>query len=141
MDSGTTLFVVTNLVMNAIKQYFTNMCATNPLVGVCSAPKGQSIFDGYCFPMTTAQVNAYPALTLNIPGWGDVTWESSFYLWQGAGIPGQYCMGIQALAPGTDAGIIIGDVLMQKFHIFFDRNNNQIGLAAKTTCPTPTVHY
>jgi hypothetical protein len=44
-------------------------------------------------------------------------------------------MGIQALAPGSDSGIIIGDVLMQKFHLFFDRNNDQIGMADKSTCP------
>ena len=148
--------------MNTIKTFFKNLCASGTnLVGVCGVAAGQSMFDGYCFPMNAAQIAAYPVLTLNIPGWGEVDWDSTYQyadlqfdlflrsefsffsflqiadtcplvrsnspksalnsLWEGAGVANTYCMGIQALAPGSGSGIIIGDVLMQKFHIFFDR--------------------
>jgi hypothetical protein len=137
VDSGTTLLIVTNLIMKSIRTSFESMCDNTPLVGVCGTKPGKSMFDGYCFGMTNAQLSAFPTLTFNIPGWGDVSWDSTDYLWEGAGVDGLYCLGIQALAPGSNTGVIIGDVLMQKFHLFFDRNNDQIGLAHKSTCPTP----
>lgn len=137
VDSGTTLLIVTNQIMKSIRTAFESECSTNPLVGVCNTRPGKSMFDGYCFALNQKQLAAFPPLTFNIPGWGDVTWESTYYLWEGAGVNGLYCMGIQALAPGSNTGVIIGDVLMQKFHLFFDRNNDKIGMAPKSTCPTP----
>lgn len=136
VDSGTTLLIVPNLIMKTMITAFQDMCSSTNLVGVCGVKPGKSLFDGYCFSMSAAQINAFPVLSFNIPGWGEVSWESSYYLWQGAGVPGLYCLGIQALAPGSDTGVIIGDVLMQKFHLFFDRNNDQIGMAPKSTCPS-----
>jgi len=47
--------------------------------------------------MTTAQVNQFPTLSIKFETAGYLSILPQDYLWQGAGIPGTYCMGIQAM--------------------------------------------
>ena len=111
VDSGTTLFIVTTTIMAAIRTTIEGFCKTvitpshtlthsslslthshsaqTPLVGVCNVKQNQSLFDGQCFTMTPAQVNAFPLLTVTLPGVGDLAVPPSNYLWQGTGVPGQ----------------------------------------------------
>jgi hypothetical protein len=139
IDSTTTLLVVTDMIMYGIKIAFEFLCTKGTdLVGVCGLRHGTSLFDGFCFAMTDKQIAAFPDLTLHILGWGDVTWESSYYLWEGTGAAGLRCLGIQAYPNNYDQGVIFGAILMQKYHIFFDREGKQAGIADKSTCPTPT---
>ena len=133
VDSGTTLFIVTTDVMTAINATLYSLCKTTNLIGICNAPKGQTLFDGQCFNMTSAQTAQFPTLTLTLDGLGDLTVQPTDYLWQGAGIPGAYCLGIQ----GMDGnGIIIGDVIMQRYHVVFDRYNSKVGFGPLSSCPS-----
>jgi hypothetical protein len=140
VDVGTTLMVVPPIVMNAIQKSFVALCngGNGNLVGVCGMPPGTSLFDGKCFAMTDKQKAAFPSFTLNIYGWGNVPFESSYYLWEGQ--PGLQCLGIQN-SGDLRRIITIGAILLQKYHLFFDRYNQQIGLADKSTCPSPTSNF
>ncbi len=55
-DTGTTLLIVSKKVMAGIQSNFATICKTTDLVGVCNATTGKTLFDGYCYPMTDAQV-------------------------------------------------------------------------------------
>jgi len=44
-------------------------------------------------------------------------------------------MGIQGLDI-QDAGIIIGDVVLQGYHVVFDKNLDKIGFGPLSSCPS-----
>jgi len=53
--------------------------------------------------MTAAQVAQYPSLSVTLDGTTDLAIPQEAYLWQGAGLPGYYCLGIQAASMFTTA--------------------------------------
>jgi hypothetical protein len=135
VDSGTTLLIVDSQIFQAIEKLFMTNCTQNPLVGVCNVTKGEGLFDGKCFTMTNAQVADFPPLTLKLKGIPNGLTITGFdYLWQGTGVPGQYCLGIQAMS--GDLPVIIGDVFIQAFHVVFDRQKDLVGFGPLTSCPT-----
>jgi len=133
VDSGTTLLIIPSWVMTPLKKAFLDMCSTVHLVGICGVKSGQSLFDGQCYPMTAPQVAAFPPMQLAFPGINSLAIMPSDYLWQGAGVPGVYCMGVQEMGGGLP--IILGDVLMQRYHVVFDRHQEKIGFGPKSSCP------
>jgi len=137
VDSGTTLLVVPKNVWQAILKTLLNMCSSNNMIGICNnPPKGQQLFNGDCIQMTAAQIAAFPTLTLSLYEMTKtpLTIDPIDYLWQGAGIPGYYCFGIQML-PSASLPIIIGDVFIQKWHVVFDREEAQVGWGPLSSCP------
>eukprot|EP01124_Arcella_intermedia_P008645 TRINITY_DN154_c0_g1_i1.p1 TRINITY_DN154_c0_g1~~TRINITY_DN154_c0_g1_i1.p1 ORF type:complete len:441 (+),score=70.18 TRINITY_DN154_c0_g1_i1:55-1323(+) len=133
VDSGTTLLIVDTQILGAIQKVLVSNCTQNPLVGVCNVAAGQGLFDGKCFNLTDQQVSAFPPLTLMLQGTKGLTISPFDYLWQGTGVPKQYCLGIQAM---DDLGVIIGDVFMQAFHVVFDRNKDLVGFGPLSSCPS-----
>jgi hypothetical protein len=133
VDSGTTLLIVSTQIMTAIQNEITSLCAKTPLVGVCNVPSNQTLFDGLCYPMTAAQVNQFPTLSIKFETAGYLSILPQDYLWQGAGIPGTYCMGIQAMDGGLP--VIIGDVFMQRYHVVFDQYEDRVGFGPLSSCP------
>jgi len=133
VDSGTTLLIVDTQIFQAIEKVLTNNCSSNPLVGVCNVTTGQGLFNGKCVNLTDEQVAAFPTLTLKLKGTNGLTITGSDYLWQGTGVPGEYCLGIQAM---DGLPVIIGDVFMQAYHVVFDRNKDLVGFGPLSSCPT-----
>jgi hypothetical protein len=80
------------------------------------------------------------------------------YLWQGAGIPGYYCLGIQEMGMALSLSfallrilrcrrlipsfsysldglpVILGDVLIQRFHVVFDLQQDAVGFGPLSSC-------
>lgn len=128
VDSGTTLLLLPNAPYNSLVGVVKAMCSHGlDLPGVCTAAPGKSIFDGYCYPMSSSQIKNFPVITALIPGWGRLPINPSDYL-----IPNQgtFCWGIGNAGTGT----ILGDVAVQNQNIIYDMGNNRIGLAPGSTC-------
>jgi len=133
VDSGTTLLIVPYWVMNPIIAYMKSLCSKTPLVGICGVQPGKGLFDGACFPMTPAQVAMFPPMTFAFQGVSGLSITPDDYLWQGTGVPGQYCMGIQQYA---NLGIIMGDVFIQNYHVVFDQAQDMVGFGPLSSCPS-----
>lgn len=58
VDSGTTYFYIPTKAWEAFMDALTAMCSSTNLVGVCGVSYKDSIFDNYCFEMTSAEVRA-----------------------------------------------------------------------------------
>jgi hypothetical protein len=129
VDSGTTLLILPQTPYNAIVRKVKDLCNKVNLPGVCNAAPGQSIFDGYCYQMTTTQRKAFPVLSALIPGWGSLHINPSDYLLANGNT---WCWGIGAGSDGS--GTILGDVAVQNQNIIYDMGNNRIGLAPGSTC-------
>jgi hypothetical protein len=132
VDSGTTLLIVPSDIFGAIQTVFTNLCSKVKLAGICGLPANETLFAGQCYNMTVQQVKQFPTFSINFYQLGPLPIQPIDYLWQGTGIPGQYCMGIQAM---DNLPIIIGDVFMQRYHVVFDKNTDKIGFGPISTCP------
>lgn len=61
------------------------------LNGICGVPNGQSLFDGYCFQMTSSEVDAYPSISIELGGNQSIIIPNNQYLFQQSGY---YCMGV-----------------------------------------------
>jgi hypothetical protein len=127
VDSGTTLLLLPQNPYNTLVQRIVAMCSTVKLPGVCDAVPGHSIFDGYCYPMTTAQIKSFPVIEAIIPGWGNLPINPDSYLISNQGT---FCWGIGNAGQGT----ILGDVAVQNQNIIYDMGNNRIGWAPGSTC-------
>lgn len=134
VDSGTTLIIVDQQINAAIQKLFYSYCPTVKLPGICGLPLNASLFGNQCFQMTNQQVNQFPNMTIsmynenaNFP----LTISPSDYLWQGAGVPGYYCLGIQEM---DGLGVILGDVLIQAFHVVFDVAQDAVGFGPLSSC-------
>jgi len=76
---------------------------------------------------------SFPPLTLVLKGTKGLTISPFDYLWQGTGVPGEYCLGIQAM---DGLPVIIGDVFIQAYHVVFDRNKDLVGFGPLSSCPS-----
>jgi len=132
VDSGTTLMLLTDTGYNALLDALNAMCPG--LHGLCDAESGQGIFDGYCYTMTGAQLDAYPTVSVVLEGVSSsIDLPPSQYLFQVTENNQQlYCGGFGSA--GSE-GSILGDVFMTGNHFVFDRKNSKIGIGALSTCP------
>jgi len=68
VDSGTTLMIFPSAVFDRLRNVFNALCSGYSLPGVCGAQPGQSLFDGYCYPMTDDDRKAFPTISFRVPG-------------------------------------------------------------------------
>jgi len=135
VDSGTTLLVVPKFVWPNIQKAFLSLCNKYSMPGICgNPPNGSNLFNGDCIQLTPEQVSGFPNMTFSLYEIHPLPIYPQDYLWQGAGIPGYYCLGIMAM--GNDMPIILGDVMMQRYHTVFDRYEGYVGFGPLSTCPT-----
>jgi len=132
VDSGTTLMIIPDDAFNALKLKMTALCATVTLPGVCNPPAGQSLFDGYCYQMTPADIAKFPDFAVSAKGLTtDLAVPASIYL-----IPQQQymCLGITTAGAG-EAICILGDTFMSAYNVVFDQETNSVGFGPSSSCP------
>eukprot|EP01013_Petalomonas_cantuscygni_P042274 TRINITY_DN7606_c0_g1_i1.p1 TRINITY_DN7606_c0_g1~~TRINITY_DN7606_c0_g1_i1.p1 ORF type:complete len:455 (-),score=88.69 TRINITY_DN7606_c0_g1_i1:142-1482(-) len=140
VDSGTTALIVPDDVYAALKKHYLQLCAAGrKLAHVCDAPAGESLFDARCFKMTAEERAAFPSVQL--PLWkmqAPLEIPSEMTLMEIADEPGFYCLTI--MSPPADSGslpVIIGDALLQNYHVFVDKPRSRIGFRSVAGCPRP----
>jgi len=134
VDSGTTLLLVPSIVYNNIKSALQARCPG--LVGICGVAAGQTIFDGYCYTMTSAQLNTYPNVSVVLNGITAPLNITPQHYMRGI-VSGGYTYYCYGIGLGGSFGTILGDVFMGGFHVAFDRIHSKIGFAPTSTCPAP----
>ena len=140
VDSGTTFLIVSSEMMKVFTKRLDAMCASGVnLVGVCNETAKSSILAGNCFNMTEADVALYPSVYFSLYNPDDssapftLTIGPDAYMQQVCGGVGQgYAFGIQAM---DSTPVIIGDVLIQKYHVVFDKQAMRIGFGPLSGCP------
>ncbi len=96
-------------------------------------PKGKGLLDGECYPMTDKEVAAFPDLTFYVSQLQPMVLSGSDYLLPTANK--QYCLGVRAVAPGTDPAL--GTAFIQRFNMAYDpisADNPLFGFADISTC-------
>jgi len=137
VDSGTTLFIVSEQVNKALEARFNAMCSSTNLVGICNVTSGKSLFDGECYSMTEEQIALFPNISTTLKGTSALNIPPQAYLWEGAGIEGMYCFGFEYIeSDGDELPIILGDIIMQNYHVVFDLEHDLVGWGPLSTCPT-----
>jgi len=133
VDSGTTLFYVSNTAYSALVSSFGALCGSNSLHGICDVSSTQTMFDGVCYQMSQSQLNAYPSIGVVLSGISDpLTLGPTQYLVpQGS----YYCFGIYPSAKFS----ILGDVFMQNWHVVFDRANSKVGFGPIDSCSASSL--
>lgn len=131
VDSGTTLFIINNEVSTALQNALNNMCAANvDLVGYCGQST-QSIFQGYCWSMSSDKLDLYPSIYINLSGGASITLAPSDWLISLGCPSGSYTSGI---AWFTNFNTIIGDIAMATKHVVFDKASNRVGFGPVSSC-------
>lgn len=133
IDTGSTAVTLSSPVFYNFANILRKMCSTTNLVGVCNEPKGKSLLDGVCFPMTSKDVDAFPSMTFYIDSVKPLVLSPSFYLMPATGNSTTIrCLGIQPVDPiyfGT-----LGIAFLQAFNVALDPFNSLVGFAELSTC-------
>jgi hypothetical protein len=133
IDTGSTAVTLSSPVFYNFANILRKMCSTTNLVGVCNEPKGKSLLDGVCFPMTSKDVGAFPSMTFYIDSVKPLVLSPSFYLMPATGnSTTMRCLGIQPVDPiyfGT-----LGIAFLQAFNVALDPFNSLVGFAELSTC-------
>lgn len=122
LDSGTNVLLLPETQFNS----FSQILASNS-----SLPDVQQLLDGKCLPLTQAQIDDFPDITLQMTAAGggapfDLVMGPRTYLLLGEKATG-YCLGVRNTGPGGDA--IVGDTTMENYYVVFDRTAGTINFA------------
>jgi Eukaryotic aspartyl protease len=133
VDSGSTLVYVPTAAFDAFVDVLRAQCAgSHKLHGICDVRAGKSLFDGYCFSYTQAQIAQFPPLEIVFRGGGSATIAPNYYLVDG------FCDKLGYLSLGIEGSdekaVLLGDVFMKNVVSLFDRANMVYGFAPVTTC-------
>lgn len=132
LDSGTNVLLVPTPAFSSFTSIVTGKCATQKLRGICDVPAGEkSLLDGGCFAMTQQEVDAFPPIELKLNG---VTLKITGQDYLNLGrkhAPEKRCFGIRPT--GQNGFLIIGDTIMERYYVVFDRAAGQIGWADVNT--------
>jgi len=130
IDSGATLSYFPKAVFFALKDRIGKLCLKGVrLPGVCGAAPGRSIFDGYCFAMTTEQVALFPVLTFFISRSISLDLYPQDYLIEHH-LSDFLCLGIGR--NDNEDVMVLGDTFVRGFYLFFDMRTNKIGFQEQT---------
>merc|ERR1711912_64872 len=100
------------------------MGGTDQALAHCS-----DLWQNECIALTDAEVDAYPALSLQLDG-TTLEMSSRDYLLLGSPLAksaGQYCIGIRDGGSAGGSGFIIGDTTMRHYYLVFDLAERRIG--------------
>jgi len=131
VDSGSTLFVLSDQAFLQLKSYFQSHYCQVP--GLCDAQ--HSWFDSAaCAALRESDLEQLPTLTLHIANMLDLILTPHDYMLrvQQNGYT-FYCLGIQSL-PSTGSFVILGNTVMTKYLTIFDRQEKRIGFALAGDC-------
>jgi hypothetical protein len=135
LDSGTNVLLLPDAVYKSYTSLLSQSCSTKSLHGICDIAAGEkSLLNGGCFDFTDEQVAAFPIVTLELEG---VTLEihGDDYLNLGRRHEsGKRCFGMRNT--GVGGFLIIGDTIMERYYVVFNRAKHAIGWAPvnKETC-------
>jgi hypothetical protein len=83
--------------------------------------------------MNAAQMQAFPDINIVLDQGPFLTMKGPDYLFEGTNVTGVWCLGIQIY---DSLPVIIGDVVMQNYHVVFDKQASQVGFGPLSGCPT-----
>ena len=135
VDSGTTDMIIPSTAFSALKVAMQNLCSSQFILGVCETQ--QTIFDGYCYSLTAAQLSTYPTIQVVLGQTSPITLSvpPTAYMVQGRCQDSSfYALAIDSISDGE--GTILGDVFMMNFMTVFDVENSQLGFAQASNCPS-----
>jgi hypothetical protein len=137
LDSGTTLISIPEFILQPYFNILYGMCNNVNLVGICNAPSGQSIFEGYCYKMSASDMQKYPSMNIYVNGISSPFTLSPQYLFFSS--PPYQC---SVITVGDNSSpLILGDAFMRNNHIVFDRVVMQVGFAPLSTCPANSYNH
>ena len=130
LDTGTNILLAPTKVMKSLA---STMCADSSLKG-CN-----ELWSNQCIDLTAEDVDAYPALSMNLDNDLSLEMSARDYILQGSPVadkPGQWCLGIRDGGSAGGSGFIIGDTTMRNYYLVFDLGGRKIGWGKvnKETC-------
>jgi len=131
VDSGTTLLILPTKVFNAVKSTLSSdaNCKKHKNSPLCMILAN----DQYCYQASASDLAGMPTITfsMSMPQGGELQWKltGSDYLINCQ--KNYYTLGVQ---PMDGLGTILGDVAMQAYKVYFDRQQNLLGIQTVTSC-------
>lgn len=131
LDSGTNVLLLPTPAVDSLGEVLSAMCSSVSLKGLCDQPQGATLFDKKCFPLTDADISAYPPLTFSLDNGVSLMMHPEDYLVKGDvranGDPTLVCLAVRRT--GADGFLIIGDTLMRNYYIAYARDMTRVGFA------------
>lgn len=126
VDSGTGVVLVSPYTFQVMQQIVATRYTQFPLLN--------QLFNGLCPAVNASQKAAFPVFSFvlaGMPEQPDVTvrMNAEDYLLPAGN--GTFCLGISGVA---SIGLILGDVIMAKYYIVFDRAGGRLGFAPLKDC-------
>jgi len=125
IDSGTNIFLLPDPAFRALHKTFRALCSTTQLKGICDKNATHTLFDGYCFKLTSDDLSKFPTMTISLEG-VTLTMKPTQYLVVET-TPGIYCLGV--INTGEGGFTILGDTVLNPYVSLFDRQNLRLGFA------------
>ena len=158
VDTGTPVFTLPVVAYRKLHSAFLKLCSTTPLKGVCNATLtkagrrhavadqevrasslpltnqrfyksgNQSIFQGGCYRYTSADIQAFPTISIALANDLILSYPPSQYL-----RPLWYCPpGLFGLAVAKEEGFtILGATFLQQYDVHYDIQQSQIGFTQR----------
>eukprot|EP00009_Paramoeba_aestuarina_P001226 CAMPEP_0201507170 /NCGR_PEP_ID=MMETSP0161_2-20130828/916_1 /ASSEMBLY_ACC=CAM_ASM_000251 /TAXON_ID=180227 /ORGANISM="Neoparamoeba aestuarina, Strain SoJaBio B1-5/56/2" /LENGTH=375 /DNA_ID=CAMNT_0047901463 /DNA_START=310 /DNA_END=1434 /DNA_ORIENTATION=- len=111
VDSGTTDFCIPDAAYQSLYDNLHDNCNHVNLVGVCGVSYSKSIFNGYCYKMTQAEVQAYPSIEIKMDNNVKIFVPSQYWVTSDYCRSGEYALALESL--GFGEGTIMGDAVMK----------------------------
>jgi hypothetical protein len=145
VDSGTSDVCFPDPAFNRIRKALAKMCSSTCLVGMCDCDNNtplsssSSIFDeASCVPLTKAEFNRYPDITIIFSDGSEVVHSPAGYLRKDNWLcddSNHYSIAISSCGP-TGSGTILGASFMSEYLVVHDREKQRLGfIPGHKSCP------
>eukprot|EP01126_Amoeba_proteus_P065311 TRINITY_DN9266_c0_g2_i2.p1 TRINITY_DN9266_c0_g2~~TRINITY_DN9266_c0_g2_i2.p1 ORF type:complete len:247 (-),score=26.22 TRINITY_DN9266_c0_g2_i2:95-835(-) len=131
IDSASMFIALTSNAYHVFTYQIIAQCSNSVVIpGVCPEGEGESLFDGYCFPLTAHHISLLPSFGIAFAGSEDsyLTIDPTDYLVQQGNLR---CLGI------VDSGVVqetrLGQVFLRKFYTLFDLKEKRVGFSANAS--------